>query len=171
MSVYSKQSNSITFMSDYFYGINDSNKAGTYTNKSGYKFVCVPVMPDCNIIITTICPNNYGDFDISGQVDFEDYRLFSDHYLKTIKDPNYDSMYDYDSNGSIDLMDFYSFFAHWLNGKSKADFNKDGIANLKDYSAIMANLRTTNALYDLNTDGIVDFKDFKIFTDNYLKGR
>jgi len=50
-----------------------------------------------------------GDFNGDGNVSFDDFFLFADHFGLTDADPGYDLLYDLDGSGKTDFADFFIF--------------------------------------------------------------
>ena len=49
------------------------------------------------------------DFDGSGDVDFDDFFLFADHFGSIEGDADFDPIFDLDGSGAIDFPDFFRF--------------------------------------------------------------
>jgi hypothetical protein len=128
MTVLKKTSNTVTFISDYFYAV-DYTSTGVRYDKHGNKFVCVPAIEDGNIVINPISPSNYGDFNNDRKVNLIDFAKFSEYFGKTTQDSDFDSMYDFNNNGKVDLSDFVRFQMNWLNDKTFGIFIKEIVIN------------------------------------------
>jgi hypothetical protein len=166
------------FISDYFYTVGNPKNKGKLYDSFGNKYICLYIMPDSYIMPSfyTLPSPDYGDFNLDGWVNFDDFVLFSKVYGKIYTDSKFDSIYDYDDNGKIDQKDLYYFFSHWLNYNSPEDFTLDRKVNLVDYARIsskyMATCKFYREIYDLKTvDGVINKKDIKQLFGDYLKGR
>lgn len=170
MAVKSKQENSITFISDYFYAMNDCYSQGVFYDNQSNQYVCIPVIRDGNLAVSQIAIEEYGDFNFDGIVNSKDFAIFAEKLKLTTQDEKYDMMFDYDKDNKIDNKDLFLFVKSWLKHSNKADFNIDGKINLIDYSMLCHNFGDVNPLYDLNKNGKIDIEDLKIFKENYLYG-
>ncbi|MBU2639284.1 MAG: hypothetical protein KKG75_01100, partial [Nanoarchaeota archaeon] len=103
------------------------------------------------------------DFDNDGDVDFDDFFLFSDNFGTNV------AKYDLNKDGKVDFDDFF-IFADNFGQKvlpTSADFDNNGVVNMTDFELFVQKFGTNIAEYDLNKDGKVDFDDFFIFADNF----
>ncbi len=170
MAVKSKQENSITFISDYFYAMNDCHSQGIFYDNQNNKYVCIPTIGDGNLAVSQMAIEEYGDFNFDGIVNSKDFVIFAEKLKLTTQDEKYDMMFDYNKDNKIDNKDLFLFIKNWLKHNNRADFNIDGKTNLIDYSMLCQNFGDVNPLYDLNKNGKIDIEDLKIFKENYLYG-
>lgn len=106
------------------------------------RFVAYWLNEDCNK--SGRCENT--DMDLSGKVDFVDWALFAEDWMK------HKSQWligDFDLDSIVDFFDYAKFAVHW-----KQDSSNPGWCEA----------------YDISKNGIIDFGDLAIFAENWLEG-
>lgn len=104
------------------------------------KFAAYWLNEDCNN--SGQCENT--DMDLSGKVDFVDWALFTQNWMRH-KNPPIKGDFDLDS--IVDFFDYAEFAAHWKQNSSNPGWRED---------------------YDLNRNGIVDLADLAELAENWL---
>jgi hypothetical protein len=100
----------------------------------------------------------YGDFNLDGHVDFNDYIDLLDHMNQS----GGWAQGDINGDGVINYKDWYSLY-----GVHPGDANQDGAVDFQDFQILLNHWQDSGrslgvAQGDFNLDGVVDFLDFQI---------
>jgi len=145
----------------------DSTKKYTYMVQAVDGNVLHEVYTSANSAIA--CANlRVGDFTSDNYVNISDFAIFGDNYLKTSDNPEWDQLYDLDSDGTIvNISDFAVFGDNYLKGTPPAGKAADGLnagVNV-DASMVLNVVRAdaeTNADYvaEVSIQNVTELKSF-----------
>jgi hypothetical protein len=113
------------------------------------------------------------DLDANGAVDYSDFAVFSESWMRACSGPDWCQGCDFDTSGKVDFADLCNFVDHWL--WCRADLDSDGVVDFTDYAILSENWMDTGSgpdSYqgsDFDGSGKVDFEDLLNLADHWLR--
>lgn len=130
----------------------------------------------CDGRIDTRFNYNPADFDIDGDIDFEDFVVLAGQWLHTGEALSAD-IFPYGGNSIVNHWDLDVFVKYWLASilpPITGDYNDDYIVNFIDFAKLAKFWQQNKVPVDIappGGDDVANFLDLEVLTDNWLAGK
>jgi hypothetical protein len=165
------ESSVYTFAPDADYHISDvvvdANSVGPV---GSYQFTNVTGNHTIHVVFAK---NLVPDMDGNGAVDYGDFAVLAENWMRVCSAPDWCQGCDFDTSGTVDFADLCDFVDHWL--WCRADLDSDGAVDFTDYTILSESWMNACSApdwcggCDFDTSGRVDVGDLLNLAEHWLR--